>query len=400
MTSSASATVVVELTPPGRAAVAVVVVAGPDALRSVGNCFVARSGRAVGDIPLGRIALGNWGGAGGEELVLCRRDENHIEVHCHGGTAAVETIISRLLNEGCRRLTWQEWVNRCTPDRPQAAAQIALADAVTERTAAILLDQLNGALSAAIRGIITEVAAAEWSAAAKTIDELLSRKELGQHLINPWRIVVFGAPNVGKSSLINALAGYERAIVSPTPGTTRDVVTVKTAIAGWPVQLSDTAGFRETQDELESAGIKLATTTLFQADLAIFVHDAARPRDEPQDGTNLAPPKLAPHVRALHVINKIDLISVPERSQLLQQFVHPRSTIGQPHLVSALKGEGIDDLISAIAGTLVPTSFPPGSAVPFTSEQVDGLTAAKAAVEQHDAEVASDLLHALLTRAD
>jgi tRNA modification GTPase len=400
MTSSASATVVVELTPPGRAAVAVVVVAGPDALRSVGNCFVARSGRAVGDISLGRIVLGHWGCADGEELVLYRRDENRIEVHCHGGTAAVEAIISRLLNEGCQRLTWQEWTNRCTPDRLQAAAKIALADAVTERTAAILLDQLNGALSAAIRGIITEVAAAEWSAAAESIDELLSRQELGQHLINPWRIVVFGAPNVGKSSLINALAGYERAIVSPTPGTTRDVVTVKTAIAGWPVQLSDTAGFRETQDELELAGIELATSTLSHADFAIFVHDAATLRDEPgDDETKLVPPKLAPHVRALHVINKIDLISVSERSQLLRQFVDSRPAIGQPHLVSALTGEGIADLISAIAGTLVPTSFPPGSAVPFTSEPVDGLTAAKVAVEQHDAEVASELLHALLTRA-
>jgi tRNA modification GTPase len=211
---------------------------------------------------------------------------------------------------------------------------------------------------------------------------------------------VFGAPNVGKSSLINALAGYERAIVSPTPGTTRDVVTVKTAIAGWPVQLSDTAGFRETEDELESAGIKLATSSLSQAELAIFVHDAARLRDESRDDeTNLEPPKLAPHVRALHVINKIDLISVPWRSQLLQQFMNSRPAIGQPRLVSALNGEGIDDLISAIAASLVPTSFPPGSAVPFTSELVDGLTAAKAAVEQHDAELANELLHALLTRA-
>ena len=73
--------------------------------------------------------------------------------------------------------------------------------------------------------------------------------------------------------------------------------------------------------------------------------------------------------------------------------------MAQPYLVSALTGEGIADLISAMARTLVPTSFPPGSAVPFTSEQVDGLTAARAAIERHDAEVASELLHALLTRA-
>ena len=75
---------------------------------------------------------------------------------------------------------------------------------------------------------------ASLAAATETIDELLNRQELGLHLVNPWRVVVFGAPNVGKSSLINALAGYERAIVSPLPGTTRDVVTVRTAIEATP----------------------------------------------------------------------------------------------------------------------------------------------------------------------
>jgi tRNA modification GTPase len=399
MTSSASATVVVELTPPGRAAVAVVVVAGSDALRSVGNCFVARSGRAVGDIPLGRIVLGHWGGTDGEELVLYRRDENQIEVHCHGGTAAVEAIVNRLIEEGCRRISWQQWINRCAPDPLQAAAQIALADAVTERTAAILLDQLNGALSATIHDLIADVAAAEWSSAVEKLNDLLSRQELGLHLINPWRVVVFGAPNVGKSSLVNALAGYERAIVSAMPGTTRDVVTVKTAIDGWPVQLSDTAGFRETQDELESAGIELATTTLATAELAIFVHDAATLRDEPSDDeTKLELPKLAPQVRAIHVVNKIDLVPT-ERSQLVGRFANSRPNIRQPHLVSALNGEGVVDLISAIAHMLAPKSLPAGSSVPFTLEQVDTLAAAKAAVEQRDAAAASDLLHAMLTNA-
>jgi tRNA modification GTPase len=325
-------------------------------------------------------------------LVLCRRDENQIEVHCHGGTAAVEAVISRLQNEGCQRLTWQEWMNQSAPDRLQAAARIALANAVTERTAAILLDQLNGALSATIREVIADVAESEWASAADKLDELLSRQELGLHLTNPWQVVVFGAPNVGKSSLINALAGYQRTIVSPTPGTTRDVVTVKTAIDGWPVQLSDTAGFRETRDELESAGIKLATTALTGADLAIFVHDATKLVDEPST--------LAPHVPAIHVVNKIDLISAAERSRLVEQFVQSRSGTGEPHTVSALTGEGIADLISSVASTLVPVSPAPGSAVPFTSEQVDGLTAAKSAVEQRDAVAATDLLHAMLTNAN
>jgi tRNA modification GTPase len=397
MTSSAGATVVVELTAPGRGAVAVILVAGPDALQAVGHCFNARSGRGIDDTPIGRILLGHWGVPHGEELVLCRRAENQIEVHCHGGRAAVDAVANRLVNEGCQRITWQEWINRRTPDRLQAAAQIALADAFTERTAAILLDQLNGALSEAIREIITNMMAAKWSTAIEKMDELLGRQELGLHLTNPWRVVVFGAPNVGKSSLMNAIAGYERAIVSPTPGTTRDVVTVTTAIEGWPFQLSDTAGFRETEDELESAGIELATKALSKAKLALIVHDAEKLRDETPDSESN--PKLsqhAPHVRAIHVVNKIDLIPQVERSQLLERFLHSEPTIDRLHAVSALNGEGVEDLTSAIVGTLVPFSLEAGSAVPFTSKQIEVLAAAKVAILERNATAASNSLHALL----
>jgi 50S ribosomal subunit-associated GTPase HflX len=105
-------------------------------------------------------------------------------------------------------------------------------------------------------------------------------------------------------------------------------------------------------------------------------------------------------VRAIHVVNKIDLIAASERSQLVQRFADSRPDTGRPHIVSALNGEGVADLISAIARTLVPTSLPPGSAVPFAVEHVDGLTAAKAAIDRRDPGTASKLLHALLTRAN
>jgi tRNA modification GTPase len=401
MTPSPIATVVAELTPPGRAAVAVVVVTGPQSLQAVSKCFVARSGRPVSEIPIGQIVLGRWGGvaAATEELVLCRRGEDHIEIHCHGGAAAVNAVVNRLINEGCQRLSWQAWVNRCSPDRIQAAARIALADAVTERTAAILLDQWNGALTAAVNGLLAEISAAELPAAAEKIDELLSRREMGLHLTSPWRVVVFGAPNVGKSSLINALAGYERAIVSETPGTTRDVVTLTTAIEGWPVQLSDTAGFRETQDELESAGIELATTSLAHAELAIFVHDAARLSDDLSDYVvQIVRPLLAPHIRTIQVVNKIDLISAAKRCELLDRFKDSRSAPGNLHAVSALNGEGVADLLSSISRALVPESFQPGTAVPFTIEQFDRLADAKSAIDRCDAAEAIKLLQALLTR--
>ena len=159
-------------------------------------------------------------------------------------------------------------------DATTCAAQIALADAVTARTAAILLDQLNGALAAACRAAIAAISASDWPRATELVGQLLDHRDLGLHLTTPWRVVLAGPPNVGKSSLINALAGYERAIVSPVPGTTRDVVTLTTAIDGWPVELADTAGLRATDDELESAGVRLAEAALASADLVIVVRDA------------------------------------------------------------------------------------------------------------------------------
>ena len=89
---------------------------------------------------------------------------------------------------------------------------------------------------------------------------------LGLHLARPWQVVVAGPPNVGKSSLINALAGYPRAIVHWAPGTTRDAVTVETVLDGWPVELCDTAGLRTAGDAVERAGIELARRKMAQAE--------------------------------------------------------------------------------------------------------------------------------------
>ena len=98
---------------------------------------------------------------------------------------------------------------------------------------------------------------------------------LGRRLTAPWRVVVAGPPNVGKSSLVNALAGYQRSIVAPTPGTTRDVVTTRLAIDGWPVELADTAGVREATDALETQGVRLAREATAAADLCLWVLDAS-----------------------------------------------------------------------------------------------------------------------------
>jgi tRNA modification GTPase len=391
-------TFVVELTPPGRAAVAVILVDGPGASRAVANHFAPRSGQSIEHLSTGRIYLGRWGSPAGEELIVCRRGDNRFEIHCHGGAAAALAVMNALVNDRCVRSTWQDWVQKNSADPIAAAARIALAEAVTERTVAILLDQLNGALADAIHRTIACIAESNWRDATDAIDALLSRRDIGHHLTKPWRVVVCGPPNVGKSSLINALAGYERAIVSPTPGTTRDVVTITTAIDGWPIQLADTAGLRATQDELESAGIALAAKTVSEADLVLVMRDPTADSSDWQNGASVELKALAdPAVKTIYVINKIDLLSADERSKLSARTIQQKSNSEETLPLSALTGEGVPALAKAISTMLVPTSLPPVTAIPFTMEQFEQLAAARQSIERQDAATATKALQAMLT---
>src|SRR5262249_7726954 len=114
--------------------------------------------------------------------------------------------------------------------------------APTLRTAAILLDQLNGAFATEVRRILALFETDPRNAAFSLHRLAELGNTVGRHLVEPWKVVVAGPPNVGKSSLVNALAGYQRSVVSEVAGTTRDAVSVRTAFDGWPVELIDTAG--------------------------------------------------------------------------------------------------------------------------------------------------------------
>jgi tRNA modification GTPase len=393
--TNAGATFVVELTPVGRAAVAVVLVAGPQATFTVSECFAPNRRQKLSDIPFEKIVLGRWNASGGEELIVYRRSPERIEVHCHGGVAAVGAVIESLVARGCRRVSWQDWLRSEGDSSIEVAARIALADAPTARTAAVLLDQFHGALTTAVRQVVGAAIDGNWPLAAKVIDAVLSHRHVGSHLITPWRVVLAGRTNVGKSSLINALAGFERAIVSHQPGTTRDVVTSVTAIDGWPVQLADTAGLRVTDDELESAGVRLALETLQNADLVLVVEDATV-SDTPAVGEQddhwqviAQLPRARPMIR---VRNKIDLISLTERTQS-ERLDDQRGVI---IATSAVTGEGIAELVTAIGKALVPIGPSPGSAVPFTREQIVALDATRAAIERRDAVGVATALQPLL----
>jgi tRNA modification GTPase len=386
------ATRVVELTSRGRAAVAVVLVEGSDALSAVDACFHAASGRPIADTASGRIVLGRWRAGSsstpiqgansssslhGEELIACRRSGERVEIHCHGGAAAVRAVVERLTECGCQLMRWQDWLPAAEPNPIRAAAAAALSDAATARTAAVLLDQYDGSLEIAIRAILAAAARGDWSAATSAINAVLNDRHVGAHLIVPWQVVLAGRPNVGKSSLKNALVGYERAIVCDLPGTTRDVVTTVTAIDGWPIVLSDTAGLRPAADPLEAAGVARTAAALQEADLVLLVDEV---------GGDASDSSVPPSVPVIRVLNKIDLASPSE-----QYAGGPWDMV-----TSATKGEGLERLLSLIGERLVPNPPPAGAAVAFTTDQTARLEVARAAAAQRDLQQLSACLQPLL----
>jgi tRNA modification GTPase len=290
----------------------------------------------------------------GEEVVVRRCDDGGVEVCCHGGQAAVARIESLLEKVGCQIVRWQSWAVGAKNDSTAIAILEALAQARTERTAAILLDQYHGALDQAMDAIRRAADYGDVDSAKRQVDDLLARASLGRHLVRPWRVVLGGPVNVGKSSLGNALVGYGRSIVHDMPGTTRDAVTVTTAIDGWPVELCDTAGLHAGGDAVEVAGIQLAQQRIAEADLVLLVFDYSSPW--PKDHQTL----WNQWPQALVVFNKCDL--------------PPASGERPPGcVVSAKEGQGIDDLLAAISRRLVPKPPPPGAALPLDERQIEAI---------------------------
>lgn len=377
------------LTPTGRGAVAVVAVAGHRAVSAVDGCFLAKNGRPLDQQPLARIVYGHWGSQDGEDLVVCRPAVDLVEVHCHGGAQSIDAVVSQLVAAGCREVSWQQWITR-QQDCPLACeAQLALAEATSTRTALILLDQFHGALRREVESILAAFQTGKIAAANVRLEMLLARVSCGMHLTKPWQVVIAGRPNVGKSSLINALVGYRRAIVFDQPGTTRDVVATNTVIDGWPVQLSDTAGLHATTNTLEAAGIQQARAQLARSDLMVWVEDATT-KDLTLDTPEVLKQRasemtLELPTQQLLVINKIDLAG--------------SRTPANPLTTSALTGQGIEQLLSAIVKQLVPEAPAPGAAVPFTTWQAKSLQAAKVACNQGDRDRAAHALHELLAGA-
>ena len=347
-------------TPSGRGAVATIRVRG-DLVRlseQLAEVFHAASGRALCEVPIGQIGFGRWGQLTAEDVVVCRTQRDVCEIHCHGGDAAVRRILSDLANFGCEVVDWRLQLEAELGVWEREHAD-ALSRATTLRAAGWIAAQA-GRIERAVNDLTALINAGQREEAAARANEILAWANFGLHLTMPWQVVLAGRPNVGKSSLINALVGFERSIVFDQPGTTRDVVTADTVLDGWAIRLSDTAGQRGSADELEAAGIAKARDAFASADARLLLIDISEP---PHDDDRRL---LAEWPDALIVAHKSDLPDAWGDSL-------PTNAIR----VSSLARTGLKELSSAIVARIVPMLPGEETVIPLTDRERVELAAFK-----------------------
>lgn len=369
------AVTVTRLTGAGAAALATIRVEGSGAVELVDAKFRGYGARSLPDLAIGAIAVGRWESSTGEEVVVGRVAADAIEIHCHGGAMASRAVLQSLCDRGAVAIDWQDWAIAREPDRISAEALEALSRSTTERCALILLDQYQGALRRAIESMLALLECGDVGRAQCEVDRLLATANLGKHLAMPFRVALVGPANVGKSSLLNRLLGFERAIVFEQPGTTRDVLDAQTTIGGWPFHFSDTAGMRSASDPIEQAGIEQALQVAAGADLALV----CIAKGDHSTAIEILPGRES---NALLVGTKADLAGRWPRPVEIE--------------TSARTGWGIDELLLRIERALVSHVPAAGAAVVFTTRQVARLDEARRLLARGDLTEASRALAGLI----
>jgi tRNA modification GTPase len=246
---------------------------------------------------IGRICYGRWND---EDLVVVRTSVLTWEIQCHGGTVAVNRICADLRNDGV--FDCDPGTQSVSPDIGTHAAGVEarrldsvrsmvheairsrLVNARSRRTAGLILAQASNSLCSDLMMILDspDKDADEVTAVRQ---RLADWQDVADHLTEPWRVVFAGAPNVGKSSLMNVIAGMERSIVCDQPGTTRDVVEVDGIVEGWPFRFVDTAGLRAGSSDQIEARAKFPKHTVLVRNKCDLMpeHDCDQPpfRDSP-----------------------------------------------------------------------------------------------------------------------
>ena len=330
---------VTQITAEAPGAIAVLRLWGPDAVTVANRLFRPKLGtRGLIQSQPGELRLG-WFGMD-EVVALIITDSNlstppEVEIQGHGSPLLVQSILNLLQEEGIHLADHGQylkhqgvgWLERLALDHFQRTN--------APKAAQVIWNQVDGSLRNALVEIRDLILAHDTHAAISRIDSLLLTAPWGSRLSRGSKVALAGAPNAGKSTLVNALAGYERVLVSPVPGTTRDLVDVALTIDGWPFVVTDMAGLRDlAADPLEAAGIALARGQQSQADLVIrlFEPDAADGEIEIHASHHLT------------VMTKLDLISPQEASNL------PSGILG----ISAKTGMGLDELMARMITALIP----------------------------------------------
>jgi tRNA modification GTPase len=293
--------------------------------------------------------------------------EDVLELQAHGGPVVLQLLLARCLELGAPHLriaqpgefTLRAFLN-AKLDLAQAEAVADLIDANTEAAARSASRSLAGALSREVEALAQRLiglrtlveatldfpeeeidflqkadATGRLASVAADLDRVLDRTRQGALLSEGMTVVLAGQPNVGKSSLLNALAGAELAIVTAVPGTTRDKIGQTIQIEGVPVHVIDTAGLRESQDEVELLGIARSWREIDNADAVIFLHDLTRAGQADYDaGERAVQARLGDPARVLHVFNKSDASDAAAPATGLR--------------LSALTGDGLPDLRRAL----------------------------------------------------
>lgn len=329
-----------QLTAQGRGAIAVISVHGADACTVIDACFTPVGKRAFSDLKK-QLSYGHWNSTG-EDLLVVDCGNQTFEIQSHGSEAAIAAIKSDLELHGAT-LRQPPTFLPLSAARFKSDTERLICRALTRRTAELLLKQLH-ILPPAIERLKQD---------PETLQSLLHWSSFGTRFHQRQSIVFCGRPNAGKSSLTNAILGFERAIVTPIPGTTRDVLSNHAVIDGWPVELSDTAGLRQSENQIEQMGITKAKQRIQNADLVIAVIDATDPV--------LWDETIAPQIV---VVNKTDLADQPLD---VENFDAPIVA------VSAARRTGLQQLLTTISETLFPLLPPTDQALLLTQSQVDDL---------------------------
>ena len=301
----------------------------------------------------------NEGGGRGESIVVCRTGEQRVELHCHGGRLAAETLVHLLVSFGAVPQSPFHCESLDGEDITIAEAREDIALAATQRTTAILLDQYRGGLKREFDAIESLLIEGNMAEAKLRISQLNDRSMLGRHLIEPWRVVLAGPPNVGKSSLLNLLLGYTRAIVHEQAGTTRDLLTERTSFEGWPIELVDSAGIRTATDSIEATGIQQSLERIATADCTLLLVD-------PVVGWTMIHDEILAQCsqRVILVMTKSDLAIQNEVDFALLEG-KDCARLNHSVKTSSVTEEGLAELMRVVVSVLVPQALRPGDPVPF-----------------------------------